>query len=108
MYLGLRENWKTKEANAMRQYIIKTKSGATWNAFIELENIISEKEFASQYIGMCEVLFTEKLEHCGKHDEQAFNTDEYTKIANSFRDIAKRLLAHADEIERAELWIARK
>lgn len=108
MYLGLRENWKTKEANEMRQCIIKTKSGATWNSFVELEKIISEKEFATQYIGICEESFTEKLEHCGKHDEQAFNADEYTKIANSFRDIAKRLLAHADEIERAELWIARR
>lgn len=108
MYLGLRENWKTKEANEMRQCIIKTKSGATWNAFLELEKIISEKELASQYLGISEEMFAEKLEHCGKHDELAFDNEEYTKIATSLRDIAKRLLAHADEIERAEICRAKR
>ena len=43
MYLGLRDKWKTKESNEMRECIIETKSGTTWNTLVELENIISRK-----------------------------------------------------------------
>lgn len=102
MYLGLRDKWKTKESNEMRECIIETKSGATWNTFVELENIISEENFATQYLGESGEWFAKKLEHSGAHDRDGFSDQEYLRITESLRHIAKRLLAHADEIERAK------
>ena len=105
MYLGKREKWQTEESNERRKCIIATKCGATWNAFLELEGIVSEKEFAKQYLGETKKWFSDKLVNCGIASNQAFTEEEYTKVANSLRDIAKRLLAHADEIEAAETFV---
>lgn len=104
MYLGKRKNWQTQEANEGRAQIVKTKSGATWNTFLELEGLVSEKEFAKQYLGKTKKWFNEKLINSGQHNSEAFTSEEYTEIVESLRDVAKRLLAHADEIERAEVW----
>lgn len=104
MYLGKRKKWKSKDYEERRNCIIETKSGATWNTFVELEGVISHKEFAEQYFGKTNKWMTEKLANCGLENNKAFTEEEYTLIIASLRDIAKRLLAHADEIERAEVW----
>lgn len=108
MYLGKRKNWQTEESNENRKEIIKSKSGAAWNTFLELEKIISEGEFAKQYLGHTKKWFVNKISNCGLHNNEAFTEEEYTLVVESLRDIAKRLLAHADEIEAAEIFIFEK
>ncbi len=108
MYLGKREKWQTEESNENRKCIIETKGGAAWNTFIELEGIVSEKEFAKQYLGHTKIWLSEKIENCGLENRNQFTEEEYTLVVDSLRDIAKRLLAHADEIEAAEIFIFEK
>lgn len=61
----------------MRECIIETKSGATWNTLVELENIISEENFATKYLGESGEWFANKLEHSGAHDRDGFSDQEY-------------------------------
>lgn len=83
-----------------RKEVITYRGGAIYNAFVELDGIVNKSEFAKQYMERSQGWFSQRLNGCpmgGARKE--FTPDEAKKIADSFRDIARRLSALADEIE---------
>lgn len=103
MYLGKREIYNTAEYEERRQKCIEYKPDATVTAFSELEDIINKSQIAKQYFGKSQSWFSQRLNGCTVlKKSMAFKEEEYHKLAEAFRDIAKRLQAHADEIDAAE------
>lgn len=103
MYLGKREILNLAEYEERRKKCIEYKTDATVTAFSELENIINKSQLAKQYFGKSQSWFSQRLNGCTVlKKSMAFNEDEYRKLAEAFRDIAKRLMAHADEIDTAK------
>ncbi|MDE7070014.1 MAG: DUF5053 domain-containing protein [Alistipes sp.] len=90
------------EYEERREKCIEYKSDATFTAFSELENIINKSALAQQYFGKSHSWFSQRLNGCTVQNKSvAFKEEEYHELAEAFRDIAKRLEAHADEIEAA-------
>lgn len=100
MYQGKHEIFNPESHEETRNQCISYRGGAIYNAFIELEEIIDKEEFARQYMDESNEDFNKKLDGCpigGSKTE--FSTEEAKKIADSFRDIAKRLTGLAEEID---------
>lgn len=102
MYLGKRKILRPEKFEANRKEIITDKSGAIWNAFIELEGLVNKSAISAQYFSRSQGWFSQKLNGAtiGRKD-RAFTTEESHNLAEAFRDIARRLEAHADEIDNA-------
>lgn len=97
---------RLEEYNERRKQIIADKSGAVWNAFVELENLINKSALAEQYFSKSQAWLSQRVNGCiVQNKARKFKEEEYYQIAESFRDIAKRLLAHADEIDAAKYQI---
>lgn len=104
MYLGKREILNKEEYEERRKKCIKYKPDATATAFGELEDIINKSQLAKQYFGRSQSWFSQRVNGCTViNKSMAFKEDEYHKLAEAFRDIAKRLTAHADEIDAASM-----
>lgn len=104
MYLGKRKIYNPEQHEIDRKEVIKIKSGATWNAFVELEGLINKTQLADQYFNKSHAWLSQKLHGCTVLNRQkAFTDAEYHQLAEAFRDIARRLNAHADEIDNAAL-----
>ena len=104
MYLGKRKILNAKEYEERREKCIIYKPDATVTAFSELEGIINKSEIARQYFAKSQSWFSQRLNGCTVLSKSmAFKEEEYHLLAESFRDIAKRLMAHADEIDSAKL-----
>ncbi|MDE6079755.1 MAG: DUF5053 domain-containing protein [Duncaniella sp.] len=102
MYLGKRKIYDEAGSEARRAELISTKSGAVSNAFIELEGLINKTQVAEQYFGHTQGWLSQKLHGCEVcNKRKAFTDEEYHQLAEAFRHIAKRLAAHADEIDAA-------
>lgn len=83
-----------------RKGCVNYRGGAIYTAFIELDGIINKSEFARQYMEKTHSWFSQKLHGCPVGGaKKEFTSAEAAKIAESFRDIAKRLCALADEID---------
>lgn len=81
---------------------LKTKSGAVWVAFLELGGLINISRLSREYFSRSHGWFSQKLHGnnvCDK--ERAFTPEEYGKLAEAFRDIARRLDQYADCIDSA-------
>ena len=103
MYLGKRRIFNAAEYEERRKKCIKYKSDATVTAFSELEDIINKSQLAKQYFGKSPSWFSQRVHGCTVlKKSMAFKDSEFRKLADAFRDIAKRLQAHADEIDAAE------
>ncbi len=103
MYQGKRNIVRLDEYNERRKEIVSSKGGAVWNAFTELESLINKSALAQQYFEKSQSWFAQRVHGCTvRKKEMAFKEDEYHKLAEAFRDIAKRLQAHADEIDAAK------
>lgn len=104
MYLGKRKIFDPAQNEADRQNVIRTKGGAAWNAFAELEGLINQSQLSLQYFEKSRSWFAQKINGCTIGDKKRrFSQDEYAKLAESFRHIAMRLNAHADEIDAAQM-----
>ena len=104
MYLGKRKILDPQKYEERRNACIIDKIGATETAFSELEGLINNAALAKQYFGKTRAWFSQKLNGCTLHKRrQAFTEAEYGQLAEAFRDIARRLLAHADEIDAAAM-----
>lgn len=104
MYLGKREIYNLAEYEERRKKCIEYKPDATATAFSELEDIINKTQLARQYFGKSQSWFSQRLHGCAVLDKpMAFKEAEYHELAEAFRDIARRLQAHADEIDAAKL-----
>ena len=104
MYLGKREIFNPENHEMHRNAVIATKNGAVWNAFLELEGLINRTQLADQYFNRSSGWLSQKLNGCTVGDrKRAFTEEEYRQLAAAFRHIARRLNAHADEIEAAKM-----
>ncbi|MGM9753140.1 MAG: DUF5053 domain-containing protein [Candidatus Cryptobacteroides sp.] len=100
MYQGKHELFNPEGHEETRNQSISYRGGAIYTAFVELEDIINKAEFAQQYLGKSSEDFNKKLDGCPVGGSQTeFSAKEAKKIAESFRDIAKRLTALAEEID---------
>lgn len=100
MYQGKRKIFNPQGHEETRSNAISYRGGAVYNAFIELDGIINKSEFARQYMEKSQGWFSQRLNNCPVGGaEKEFTSAEAIKIAGSFRDIAGRLCALADEIE---------
>lgn len=103
MYLGKREILNVEEYEEYRKKCIEYKADATATAFSELEDIINKSALASQYFHRSQSWFSQRLNGCMVlNKSMSFKASEYHELAEAFRDIARRLLAHADEIDNAK------
>lgn len=103
MYLGKREILNLAEYEERRKKCIEYKPDAAVTAFSELEDIINKSQLARQYFGKSQSWFSQRLNGCTVlKKSMAFKEEEFYKLSEAFRDIAKRLIAHADEIDAAK------
>lgn len=103
MYLGKRKFYNPELAEKHRDETLLFKEGAIFTAFLDLEGLINKTALAKQYFRKTHGWFSQKLHGvtvCDK--ERSFTPEESHQLAEAFRDIAKRLIAHADEIDNAE------
>lgn len=103
MYLGKRKILRPEEYEARRAKCIEWKADAVLTACSELEDLINVSQLAAQYFDESPDWISGRLRGCMCDRTRAFSEEEYHQLANAFRDIAKRLLAHADEIDTAEM-----
>ena len=103
MYLGKREILNLAEYEERRKKCIEYKPDTTVTAFSELEDIINKSQLAKQYFGKSQSWFSQRVNGCTVlKKSMAFKEEEYHKLTEAFRDIAKRLIVHADEIDAAK------
>lgn len=103
MYLGKHIFHNSELAEKHRDKATSFKEGAIFTAFLDLDGLINKTVLAKQYFKKSHGWFSQKLHGttvCDK--ERSFTKDEAHRLAESFRDLAKRLIAHADEIDKAE------
>lgn len=94
---------RLEEYNERRKKCIEYKSDATFTAFSELEDIINKSQLAKQYFEKSQSWLSQRINGCMVLNKpMSFKDEEYHKLAEAFRDIAKRLTAHADEIDVAK------
>ena len=103
MYLGKRDIHNKAAYEEHREKCIEYKPDATATAFSELEDIINKSQLSKQYFGKSQSWFSQRLNGCWVlNKSMSFKENEYHQLADAFRDIAKRLEAHADEIDAAK------
>ena len=104
MYLGKANLKNPEEYEKLRAMDLVDKSGAVDIAFTELAGLVNKSQLASQYFNKSHAWLSQKLHGCTVLNRQkSFTESEYHQLAEAFRDIAKRLLAHADEIDAADM-----
>lgn len=104
MYLGKKRIENIEEYNERRKKCIEFKPDATFTAFSELEDIINKSQLAKQYLGKSQSWFSQRLNGCMVLSKsRSFKEGEYHQLAEAFRDIARRLIAHANEIDNAKM-----
>lgn len=87
-----------------RAQLTTEKSGAVFTAFYELRGLLNKSQLAGQYFQRSHSWLSQKLNGCTVGDrKQSFTEKEYHELAEAFRHIARRLEAHADEIDAAAL-----
>ena len=103
MYLGKKEIFNIEEYEERRKKCIEYKSDATFTAFSELEDIVNKTQLAKQYFRKSQSWLSQRINGCMvMNKSMSFKDEEYHILAEAFRDIAKRLQAHADEIDNAK------
>lgn len=102
MYQGKRKIFDPERHEQTRAEVISNRSGAIFNAFTELEDIINKTELARQYFGRSHSWLSQRLNGSMVNNaRKEFSAGEARQLAGSFRDIARRLDALASEIEGA-------
>lgn len=83
---------------------IEIKSEAMWVAFNELRNLIKPSGVSKEYFKRSPAWIAQRINGNIVFGKRAtFRQEEYHQLAEAFRDIARRLQAHADEIDAAEM-----
>ena len=87
-----------------RSLQLKIKSEALWVAFNELDGLLNKSRLAQQYFNRSQAWLSQKINGCTVCNRKAgFTEAEFHQMAEAFRDIARRLTAHADEIDSATM-----
>lgn len=104
MYLGKQEIYNPQQYEQDREKLLDVKTNATWVAFTELDGLINNSALARQYFHRSPAWMNQRINGNKVFGERArFREAEYHQLAEAFRDIAKRLEAHADEIDAAAM-----
>ena len=83
---------------------VTIKSEAAWVAFLELRNILNTSGLAREYFKRSPSWILQRINGNKVFGKKAeFTESEYHQLAEAFRDIARRLTAHADEIDAAAM-----
>lgn len=103
-YLGKRKIFNLQQYEQDRKRLLDVKINTVWLAFSELEGLVNVAAIARQYFKRSPGWLSQKINACTVANKQKrFTETEYHQLAEAFRDIAKRLEAHADEIDAAEM-----
>lgn len=85
-----------------RAELVSEKMGAVWVAFNELKGLLNKSQLAEQYFKRTQSWLSQKINGCEVcNSQRSFTDSEYLQLADAFRDIARRLEAHAAEIDAA-------
>ena len=104
MYLGKRKILNPEKYEELRNITITDNEGAVWNTFVELEGLINKSQLAAQYFKRSHAWISQRIHGCTvRNKTMSFKEEEYHQLAEALRDIAKRLQAHADEIDNAAI-----
>ena len=104
MYLGTKKILNPAQHEEDRARLLKNKVNATWLAFSELDGIINTAALGREYFKRSPAWMTQRINGNTVFWKTArFRETEYHQLAEAFRDIAKRLIAHADEIDAAAM-----
>lgn len=104
MYLGKAKLKNPEEYERLRALDLVDKSGAVDVAFSELDGIINQSQLCTQYFNRTRAWLSQKLHGCTVlNRKKSFTEAEYGQLAEAFRHIARRLNAHADEIDAAAM-----
>ncbi|MBP5418869.1 MAG: DUF5053 domain-containing protein [Bacteroidales bacterium] len=102
-------NYFGLELHNMEGYIqertecIRHKGGALSTQFDELDGLINISKFSKRFMHKSQSWFSQKLHGCTVCNiQQSFSADEYSKLAQSFRELARQLNQYADELDAAE------
>ncbi|MBR6250131.1 MAG: DUF5053 domain-containing protein [Bacteroidales bacterium] len=88
---------------AERKETIKVKGGALSLQFVELDGLINISKFSKRFMHKSQSWFSQRLHGAlVMRKEQEFKEQEYARIAESFRELARQLNQYADEIDAAE------
>lgn len=100
MYYGKKNIFNPEKHQKTRNEVISYRSGAISVAFDELDGLINKTVFTRDYMGKSQGWFSQRLHnaHVCCSDVE-FKPAEARLIAESFRDIARRLTGLASEIE---------
>ena len=110
MYLGKRKIGNKKSHEYWRGQCIEDKPGAVFIAITELEGLINTGRLASQYFKEGWNWMTERMNNSMCYDRHCahFTEEEYRRLAEAMRDVARRLERHADEIDAARMPVWEK
>lgn len=100
MYQGKQKVFNPTRLEEDRANLIGHRSGAIFNSFLELEDILNKSELARQYFGRSHSWLSQRLNGSMVNNaKKEFSAPEAHKLADAFRDIAQRLTSLAAEID---------
>lgn len=92
------------DPQSIRNEQIKIKSEATWVAITELNGLLNLSALARDYFKRTPSWVTQRINGYKVGGKPArFTEAEYHELAEAFRNIARRLEAHAAEIDAATM-----
>lgn len=102
--MDLNKIYDKEKYEKTRKVNVTIKSGAVWVSTVELNGLIDFEGIAEEYFGQSKEWMDGKIEGCTyMRESQEFTGEEYAKLAEAYRDIARRLSKAADEIDAAAM-----
>lgn len=95
---------QVKDYSFRRAEHLKTKDGAVWVTFFELDGLLNISKLAKKYLNKSQSWFSQKLHGnnvCNK--ERSFTKAEYAQLADALRTIGNRLIEYANGIDNAKM-----
>ncbi len=87
-----------------REQQVRIKSEAVWVTFMEMRGLLNTAGVAREYFNRSPAWFTQRINGNMVFGKPAsFKPEEYQRLSEALRDIAKRLERHADEIDSAAM-----
>lgn len=106
MYQGKRKIMNPERHEEYRSQAVSYRGGAIFNAFIDLEDIINKSVFAKTYMNHSQSWFSQKLNECPVGGaKKSFSASEAETIAESFRDLAKKIKELVDSSSLYADWM---
>ncbi len=79
------------------------KSEAVWVTFHELDGLLNVSKLARQYFGRSQSWLAQKIGgYSVGNKERAFTPEEYARLSEALRDVARRLNEYAQAIDDAQ------